>query len=180
MAVQAAHGMRSTVMERSTATTVAAAVAVLVSLPIALLLAGFLLPGDPDDPNTKAIIFGLAAALPCWGLGAAVYSLTRVQPELAALVRHHLPGFVGIIVGALLLIISVLVWSATPVPETEAQASGDPHFWRPSAYRLALAAAVVWLGAFGRVRISRPRPSTRTLPDGTPRRRCRHGSDSDS
>ena len=122
-------------------------ISVLVAVPISLAVAGLLLPGDPDDPNTKALALAVAAMLP-FGLAAAgTYALGahvlaadwEARSRLAALVRTATP----LSVAGMLLLLAWKVAYATPAPETAAQSVGSPYLWREGALRMMGCALVL-------------------------------------
>jgi hypothetical protein len=122
----------------------AVAIAVLVAVPISLLLAGLLLPGDPDDPNTRAAALGAMTVVPAGITAASVYAVVvrRLADDwegrfrLAAHIRTATPFAVS----ALLLLLAGKVAFATPAPETAEQAAGSPYLWRAGAERMAVLA----------------------------------------
>ena len=117
------------------------------ALPIALGVSALLLPGDPDDPNTKAFIVGAILAVPMWIVAAVVaFVLARwKRVQRAALLTALAPAIILATSGWLLLFAWPVV-AATPVPETKEQvlrAQEDPHLWSPGAWRMTAAAGVL-------------------------------------
>lgn len=128
---------------------VAVLIAVLLSVPIFLILAGLLLPGDPDDPNTKAMILGLVAVLPFGAAAAGAYAVAirLLAQERAARARLHalLRASTPVAVAGLLLLLAWLVAYETPPAETPEQSAAGPYLWRAGAVRMAAVAAFLLL-----------------------------------
>jgi protein-S-isoprenylcysteine O-methyltransferase Ste14 len=120
---------------------------VFVAFPLALGFSALLLPGDPDDPNTKAFFLAMIVALPSWVIATLLGLVLgwRNPDRRGTLLLTLAPATVVAISGWLLL----LAWpiaQAEPVPETKEQrllAQGDPHLWAPGAWRMVAAAALL-------------------------------------
>lgn len=123
-------------------------VAVLLGLPTGVLLAGLLLPGDPDDPNTKALLLGIALAAVLVPPAATVIGL-RLRADHRSAERSRVLDPVALLstVAMVLLAASWWAFTSTPAPETAAQAAAGPHLWRSSSYLLGGAAALAAGGA---------------------------------
>lgn len=127
---------------------VAVLIALLMAVPICLILAGLLLPEDPDDPNTKAMILGLVAMLPFGAAAAGAYVLAiRVLAAEGRGARARLHGLLRtttpIAVAGLMLLLAWLVAYETPQPETPEQSAASPYLWRDGAVRVAVAALLL-------------------------------------
>jgi len=121
--------------------------AVIAALPLALTVSALLLPGDPDDPNTKAFFVGALLALPLWIVATAVvFLLARWRSDALRGLLTALAPAIALATSAWLLLSAWSVAMATPVPETKEQvlqAQEDPHLWSPGAWRIAAAASVL-------------------------------------
>jgi hypothetical protein len=129
----------------------ALAISVLVAVPISLALAGLLLPGDPDDPNTKALALAIAAMLP-FGLAAAgtyalVAHLLAADWEARSRLGAHVRTATPLSVACLLLLLAWKVAYATPAPETAAQSVGSPYLWREGGLRMMGCALVLLMAS---------------------------------
>ena len=119
----------------------------LVALPLALATSALLLPGDPDDPNIKALIAAALLVVPVWTAAALLALLTvRTAPQRRQGLIRALGPATALATSWWLLVFAWPTAAATPVPETREQvlaAQRDPHLWAPGAWRMAAAAAVV-------------------------------------
>ncbi len=120
--------------------------AAISALPISLVVAALLLPGDPDDPNTKAFLLAAILALPLWAVAAVVaFILARWKGEGRALLTALAPA-ITLATSGWLLLFAWPVAAATPVPETKQQvlrAQEDAHLWSSGAWRMVAVACVL-------------------------------------
>jgi cytochrome bd-type quinol oxidase subunit 2 len=143
----------------------ASVVAGLVAVPLALAVAGVLLPGDPDDPNVKLVGLAVVVTLPsglaaagCYALAIRLLAHERAEKaRFRALLRLLVP----VAVAVLLLLIAVPVAMATPAAETAEQAAGSPYLWRSGAYRMVGSALLIltvtgWRATFSRSPVKEP------------------------
>lgn len=121
--------------------------AAIAALPIALAVSALLLPGDPDDPNTKAFLVGAIMALPLWIVASVVaFMLARRKRDQSSALLTALASAITLATSGWLLLLAWPVAAATPAPETKEQvlrALEDPHLWSPGAWRMVAAAGVL-------------------------------------
>lgn len=118
--------------------------ALALSIPAALALAGGLLPGDPDDPDTKAPLLAALVAIPAvLTAGAVALVALWARPGRRCGFLRTVGPATALLTGTWLLLLALPVSRATPAPETKAQRADDAHLWAPGAWRMAAAGTVL-------------------------------------
>ena len=122
----------------------------LVALPVALAISGLVLPGDPDDPDTRAVLAAAILVVPAWTLAGLIGVLcARVVPRSAGGLRATFASATTLATSAWLLGFAWPIAAATPAPGTKEEAAAaqfNPHLWAPGAWRMALAAVLLAAG----------------------------------